>query len=249
MVVLYLVSWGTSVLFSIVAVPIYIRPTVEEGNSSFRVHNSHMGPVATILDSTDREHFHHCRKLNGLRKSLPICLSFPLDLPGCANFTKKETWPKFWASCTLYRCSGTNWDNHDLKLPPGNLFWNHLLPWPGSSLISEGTPSRGEIAGSSCCGTEGYGCSMAAAVVIGRKWKLWLRFNPWPGNFHMLGCGHQQEREMEFLSRLSGSWTRLASMMRVWSLASLSGLRVRHCHELWCRSKMRLRSGIAVALV
>ena len=34
---------------------------------------------------------------------------------------------------------------------------------------------------------------------------------------------------------------------QVWSLASLSGLRFRHCHELWCRSKTQLGSGAAVA--
>ena len=38
--------------------------------------------------------------------------------------------------------------------------------------------------------------------------------------------------------------------LRLWvqSLASLSGLRIRHCHKLWCRSQMRLGSGVAVAL-
>ena len=41
----------------------------------------------------------------------------------------------------------------------------------------------------------------------------------------------------------------LASMRtQVRSLASLSGLRIRCCHELWCRLKMRLGSGVAVAL-
>ena len=33
------------------------------------------------------------------------------------------------------------------------------------------------------------------------------------------------------------------------SLALLSGLRIWHCHELWCRSKMRLGSCIAMAVV
>uniref|UniRef100_A0A8W4FIM3 Zinc finger protein 446 n=1 Tax=Sus scrofa TaxID=9823 RepID=A0A8W4FIM3_PIG len=33
------------------------------------------------------------------------------------------------------------------------------------------------------------------------------------------------------------------------SLASLSGLRIWHCHELWCRSQIRLGSHVAVALV
>ena len=41
----------------------------------------------------------------------------------------------------------------------------------------------------------------------------------------------------EFLLWLSGLRIRLVSMrMRVRSLALLSGLRVWHCHELWCRS-------------
>ena len=31
--------------------------------------------------------------------------------------------------------------------------------------------------------------------------------------------------------------------------ASLSGLRILRCHELWCRSQMRLRSGFAVAVM
>uniref|UniRef100_A0A8C3X387 Dehydrogenase/reductase 2 n=1 Tax=Catagonus wagneri TaxID=51154 RepID=A0A8C3X387_9CETA len=38
--------------------------------------------------------------------------------------------------------------------------------------------------------------------------------------------------------------------MRLWvrSLASLRGLRIRHCRELWCRSQTRLGSGMAVAV-
>ena len=32
------------------------------------------------------------------------------------------------------------------------------------------------------------------------------------------------------------------------SLASLSGLRIRHCHELWCRSQTWLGSSVAVAV-
>ena len=42
----------------------------------------------------------------------------------------------------------------------------------------------------------------------------------------------------------------LASM-RTWvrSLASISGLRIPHCHELWCRSQTRLGSRVAVAVV
>ena len=36
---------------------------------------------------------------------------------------------------------------------------------------------------------------------------------------------------------------------RVQSLASLSGLRIWYCHELWCGLQMWLRSGVAVAVV
>ena len=37
--------------------------------------------------------------------------------------------------------------------------------------------------------------------------------------------------------------------MQVQSLASLGGLRIWHCHKLWCRRKMQLRSGFPVAVV
>ena len=37
--------------------------------------------------------------------------------------------------------------------------------------------------------------------------------------------------------------------LQVQSLAMLSGLRIRCCHELWCRSKTWLGSGVAVALI
>uniref|UniRef100_A0A8D0WJ10 Diacylglycerol kinase n=1 Tax=Sus scrofa TaxID=9823 RepID=A0A8D0WJ10_PIG len=39
--------------------------------------------------------------------------------------------------------------------------------------------------------------------------------------------------------------------MKTWvrSLASLSGLRIQHCHELWCRSKMHVGSHVDVALI
>ena len=36
---------------------------------------------------------------------------------------------------------------------------------------------------------------------------------------------------------------------QVQSQASLNGLRIRGCHELWCQSQMLLRSGIAGAVV
>ena len=36
--------------------------------------------------------------------------------------------------------------------------------------------------------------------------------------------------------------------LQVQSLALLSGLRIGHCHELWCRSQTQLRSRVAVAM-
>ena len=36
---------------------------------------------------------------------------------------------------------------------------------------------------------------------------------------------------------------------QVQSLASISGLRIWHCHELWCRSQTQLRSHVAMAVV
>ena len=44
-------------------------------------------------------------------------------------------------------------------------------------------------------------------------------------------------------------WLMTSIHEEVQSLALLSGLRIRHCCELWCRSKMWLRSCIAMALV
>ena len=43
---------------------------------------------------------------------------------------------------------------------------------------------------------------------------------------------------------------RLGTMrLQVWSLASILGLKIQHCCELWCRSQTRLGSGIAVAVM
>ena len=59
----------------------------------------------------------------------------------------------------------------------------------------------------------------------------------------------------EFPSWRSGERIRLGTMrLRVPSLASLSrlrisGLRIWRCRELWYRLQMRLRSGVAVAVV
>ena len=57
-------------------------------------------------------------------------------------------------------------------------------------------------------------------------------------------------KRWDFPLQLSGHEPRLASMrMRVPSLAFLSGLMIWRYRELWSRSQMQLRSGIAVAVV
>ena len=40
----------------------------------------------------------------------------------------------------------------------------------------------------------------------------------------------------------------LSMRMQVWSVASITGLRIRRCPELGCRSQIQLESGITVAL-
>ena len=61
--------------------------------------------------------------------------------------------------------------------------------------------------------------------------------------------GEGESQRVEFPSRLSGWRTRLASM-RTWvrSLALLSGLGIRCCHELWCGPQIRLRSCVVVTM-
>ena len=59
-----------------------------------------------------------------------------------------------------------------------------------------------------------------------------------------------QEATEAFPSWLNGLGTQLASVrMRVRSLASLSGLRIQPCHELWCRSQTQLGSHVIVAVM
>ena len=50
-------------------------------------------------------------------------------------------------------------------------------------------------------------------------------------------------------SWFSGYWTQLGSTkIQIRFLASLSGLRICHCHQLWCSSQTRLRSHVTVAV-
>ena len=52
----------------------------------------------------------------------------------------------------------------------------------------------------------------------------------------------------EFPLWRSGTNSTRNHRLPVRSLASLSGLRIRHCRELWCRSQTHLGSDVAVAV-
>ena len=57
---------------------------------------------------------------------------------------------------------------------------------------------------------------------------------------------HRKVEGRDFPVWLSRLRTQLVSMrMQIQSLASFSGLRIRHCHELQCRSQTQLWCGIA----
>ena len=64
------------------------------------------------------------------------------------------------------------------------------------------------------------------------------------------GDSESEELRTEFLLWLSRLRTRLVSTrMQIRFLASLTGLRIWCCCELWCRSQTQLESGIALAVV
>ena len=79
-----------------------------------------------------------------------------------------------------------------------------------------------------------------------RPWIVWFTQTNWCflviSSFPTLNSG------VPVLAQQKQIW--LGTMrLRVWFLASLSGLRIQCCCELWCRLKMQLRSHVAVAVV
>ena len=87
-----------------------------------------------------------------------------------------------------------------------------------------------------------------------RGWRWWVLFS-WPlVQFRTLDepSGYSIGGRLEAAAvPIVAQWKRIqlgTRRLRVWSLALVSGSRVRHCCELWCRSQIWLRSGIAVAL-
>ena len=98
---------------------------------------------------------------------------------------------------------------------------------------------------------------------------MWLRFNPWPGNFHnTVGTaekgGGKKGHLGEFLLWHSGLRIKLQGVPTVSQQVRnptnihedvgsvpglLSGLRTQCCHELWYTLQRHARSSIAVAVV
>ena len=73
--------------------------------------------------------------------------------------------------------------------------------------------------------------------IISAVWNIWLIENKW---FYISGVPIMAQRKQIWLASMRTQFR---------SLASLSGLRIQRCCELWCRLQTQLRSGIAVAVV
>ena len=69
-------------------------------------------------------------------------------------------------------------------------------------------------------------------------------FALWPQTFDVSGV----QNLTPGLLWLSGNEPNVSTRMRVQSLTLLSGLRIQHCHVLWCRSQTWLGSGMDVAV-
>ena len=71
-----------------------------------------------------------------------------------------------------------------------------------------------------------------------------------PCIYSSLVSGEGPFQNINFGVSIVAQWKRIqlgTMKLCVRSLASISGLRIRCCHELWCRSQMQLEYGIAVA--
>ena len=145
------------------------------------------------------------------------------------------------------------------------------IPYPGSiKTWSEGRQSLLLLCGCEIPDSphDLHWCYGGERVLNGRSgWKSWLP--TWPSltlssgilrclcglqcvgfiNFRHLTVTYLKKRLwVPVMAQRKQIW--LASMrMQVRSLASVSGLRIWRCHELWCRSQTRLGSDVAVAVV
>ena len=159
-----------------------------------------------------------------LTKRAPICLSFCMFCQGYSHKVGEE-------------CVGWDFDQR-----PFSSWWlwlsSHHVHSLARWMVTLGSWALQGHTGHTAC-TQSY--FVLASVPKDQpwwkpyKWGIILR-KKHPGSEFLLG-----------LSRLS---TRLGSMrICVWFLASLTGLRIQCCCELWCRSQTRLGSCIAWAVV
>ena len=162
--------------------------------------------------------------------------------------------------------SATKWRSgmHDKKdesylfmHPPSTVSWMDKLKRPGwvhiSSLISLRWCGAHEIAVFS--GSCSLGQPWALPLSPGDTLKKWSQPPPpktsvplgWstkPGGWYLF----KVSSGVTVVAQQKRIW--LGTMrLRVWSLDSLSELRIRHCRELWYRLQTQLRFGVAVALV
>ena len=94
------------------------------------------------------------------------------------------------------------------------------------------------ISSFTCC----YKKVSEVPIMVQRKW-IWLA-----SMRTQVGCSQKAQAGVPIVAQWK--WICLASMrMQLRSLAFLSGSGIWCCHELWCRSQMRRRPGIAVAVV
>ena len=88
---------------------------------------------------------------------------------------------------------------------------------------------------------------LAKSFYIVLPWSLCLSFIWW-WIAHILGPQFTIKTDAGS-SRRGSAETNLTSILtQVWSLALLSGLRIWHCRELWCRSQTQLGACVAVAV-
>ena len=113
---------------------------------------------------------------------------------------------------------------------------NRLTPWIVNCHYEEIKGKSGSVGSGS-----GIVTATSRITAVAQVWSL-------AQNVHM-PWSMASKKEREFPLWLSGLQTLLVSMMmRIQSLASVSGLRIWHCWEPWCVSKTQLGFWVAVAV-
>ena len=64
----------------------------------------------------------------------------------------------------------------------------------------------------------------------------------------MVDSGNGWNQEPDLVVPIMAQWLMNPASIHVHSLASLSGLGIQHCRELWCRLQMQFGPGVAVSV-